>query len=207
MGKPQLLVTVFSDYICPFCYIGNHRLSLLRAKYDFKVYWRFIEIHPETPIEGQSVDSLGYQPDQWRLMMDNLRRMAEEDGLKIGEHLMTANSHRVLLLAEAAKELGSEIFYRLNDRIYSAYFTEGKNLGDEKVLTMIAEETGVPADIVQRAWSDPKYEKILTENLGAAIANQVSGTPTFFFGEKRVTGAVPLKVLQDAAEYIEKQKN
>ena len=124
MGKPQLLVTVFSDYICPFCYIGNHRLSLLRENYDLKVYWRFIEIHPDTPLNGQSVDSLGYEPDQWRLMMDSLRKLAEEDGLEIGEQLTIANSHRALLLAEAVKELGSGIFYRFNDRIYSAYFAE-----------------------------------------------------------------------------------
>ena len=207
MGKPQLQVTVFSDYICPFCYIGNHRLSLLKERYDLRVYWRFIEIHPDTPVEGQSVESLGYLPDQWKLMMNNLGKMAEEDGLNLGEHLMTANSHRVLLLAEAAKELGSEKFYRLNDRIYSAYFSEGKNIGDEEVLKELATEVGVPADLLQRAWTDPKYEKILAENLNAAIAKQVSGTPTFFFGEKRVVGAVPLDVLQQAAESLTKQQN
>ena len=133
-------------------------------------------------------------------MMDNLYQLAEEDGLEIGDRSMTANSHRALLLAEAAKEAGSEAFYRLNDRIYSAFFVEGQNIGDEEVLKTIAKEAGVSAEIVQRAWEDPRYENILTENLRAAISSQVSGTPTFFFGEERVTGAVPLDVLQKAAE-------
>jgi predicted DsbA family dithiol-disulfide isomerase len=139
-------------------------------------------------------------------MMDNLRQMAEEDGLEIGDHRMTANSHRALLLAEAAKEMGSKVFYRLNERIYSAFFGEGRNIGDEAVLREIAIETGVNDDVVQQAWEDPRYENILTENLNAAIASQVTGTPTFFFGEERVTGAVPLQALLQAAERAPDQK-
>ena len=198
--KPQLLVTVFSDYICPFCYVGNSRLNKLRDAYDLKVYWRFIEIHPETPEEGQSVDELGYVPEQWKLMMDNLKKMAEEDGLDIGDHRLTANSHRALLLAEAVKEQGSEVFYELNERLYSAYFGEGQNIGDAEVLRKLAEECGISAETVEQAWTDPKYENTLTDNLRAAVVNQVSGTPTFLFGKKRISGAVSVEVLRQAAE-------
>lgn len=64
--KPQVLVTVFSDYICPFCYLGFLRLERLRDRYDLKVNCCGLEIHPENPPEGQPVAALGYGAAQDR---------------------------------------------------------------------------------------------------------------------------------------------
>ncbi len=197
--KPELLVTVYSDYICPFCYVGNVRLARLRDKYELRVNWRFIEIHPDTPAEGQSVEALGYVPAQWKQMMDGLEKMAEEDGITIGKHHFTTNSHKVLLLAEAAKEAGKEVFYALNDNLYQAYFGEGRNIGDSSVLREIANRSGVSDEIVERAWQDSKYEEVLNKNLLNAVSLNVTGTPTFFFGENRLTGAVSETALREAA--------
>jgi predicted DsbA family dithiol-disulfide isomerase len=198
-NKPELLVTVYSDYICPFCYIGHSRLSRLRNEYELKVNWRFIEIHPDTPAEGQSVDALGYVPEQWKQMMASLGKMAKEDGITIGDHRMTTNSHRALLLAEAAKEEGIEIFYALNEKLYQAYFGDGKNIGDRAVLEEIATESGVSNATLERAWQDGKYEEVLNKNLLNAVSLNVTGTPTFFFGETKLTGAVPETALREAA--------
>lgn len=198
--KPELLVTVYSDYICPFCYIGHVRLARLRNEYDLKINWRFIEIHPETPAKGQSVDELGYEPEQWKLMMDNLKQMASEDGIEIGDHRMTTNSHKALLLAEAAKQQGREIFYDLNENIFKAWFSEGRNIGDHTVLQDIAECSGVSRETVERAWRDEKYEEKLKNNLMNAVSLSVTATPTFFFGKNKLTGAVPEAVLRDAAK-------
>ena len=63
-AKPTLLVTVFSDFICPFCYVGHVRLNRLRDLYDLKVNCCFVEIHPETPPEGRPVNELGYPEAQ-----------------------------------------------------------------------------------------------------------------------------------------------
>ena len=161
--------------------------------------WRFIEIHPDTPVEGQPVDALGYEPVQWQQMMDNLGRMAEEDGITIGDHHFTTNSHKALLLAEAAKEAGKEVFYALNDSLYEAWFGEGRNIGDRSVLQEIATRSGVSKEIVERAWQDSKYEEVLNRNLLNAVSLKVTGTPTFFFGEKQLTGAVSETVLREAA--------
>ena len=79
--KPVLLATVFTDYICPFCYVGDVRLDRLREHFDLKINWCFVEIHPETPVEGMPVSSLGYDDARWQLMMDNLSTMAQEEGI------------------------------------------------------------------------------------------------------------------------------
>ena len=62
---PELKVTVFSDYICPFCYVGHHRLMRLRDSYDLKINWCFIEIHPENSAAGEPVADLDYPSDFW----------------------------------------------------------------------------------------------------------------------------------------------
>ena len=197
--KPELRITVFSDYICPFCYIGDARLERLRAEYDVRVNWCFLEIHPATPEEGMSVSGLGYDEARWRQMMEALARMAEEEGLAFAEHDFTTNSHRALLLAEAAKEEGQKIFYSLHRKLFEAFFCERLNIGDTGVLTRLAHAAGVSASVVERAWVDQHLEARLQQNLAAARELAVRATPTFFLGQQRLDGAVSLDRLQHAA--------
>jgi predicted DsbA family dithiol-disulfide isomerase len=198
--KPVLLSTVFSDYICPFCYIGDLRLGRLREYYDLKINWCLVEIHPETPVGGMPVAELGYGEVQWRQMMANLDRLAEEEGVSLAGHNFTTNSHKALLLAEAAKEAGSEVFYRLHRRLFESFFVDGQNIGDETVLAGLASECKVPREIVQRAWSDGRYAEKLQQYLAAAAQHRVRATPTVFFDEQhRLDGALPFEAFLAAA--------
>jgi predicted DsbA family dithiol-disulfide isomerase len=198
--KPELLATVFSDYICPFCYIGDLRLDRLREHYDLKINWCLLEIHPETSPEGKPVSELGYTPEHWKTMMANLEQLATDEGVRPREHDFTTSSHQALLLAEAAKEADADIFYAIHRRLFTALFEDGLNIGDETVLTGLAIACGVPDDIIKRAWSDPKYEQRLQQNLAAAGRHNVRATPTVFFSEQhRLDGAVPWEQFLETA--------
>lgn len=208
--RPVLYSTVFSDYICPFCYIGDLRLDRLRQYYDLKINWCLIEIHPETPAGGKPVAELGYGRAQWRQMMTNLRRLADEEGVSLAEHDFTTNSRKALLLAEAAKSAGSEVFYALHRRLFEAFFVDGLNIGDELVLTGLAVECGVPADTVRSAWSDARHAGMLQQYLAAAAQYRVRATPTIFFDEQhRLDGALPYDAFLSAAKagYESQQKS
>jgi len=205
--KPQLRLTLFTDYICPFCYIGDLRLQRLREYYDVLVNFRFIEIHPETPEKGTTVDSLNYSEEKWQGMMDGLMEMAEEEGVELAPVRMLANSRRALLLAEAVKKEGREIFYTLNQTLYEEYFVAGRNIGDVEVLKTIAEASDVGDEVVYRAWTDPEVENTLKMNMQMAVKSGVTGTPTFFIGQQRLTGAVPLASLRKAAEIAVSERN
>ena len=89
--------------------------------------------------------------------MDNLDELAREEGLVFCPRQFTTNSRKALLLAEAAKEEGADIFYRLHRRLFESFFTEGRNIGDESVLRDLANEAGVSARTVQRAWTEEHY--------------------------------------------------
>jgi len=199
-GKPELLATVFTDYICPFCYVGDVRLDRLRDDYDLKINWCFLEIHPDTPAAGMATGALGYSGPRWQLMMDNLAVLAAEEGISFRPHTFTTNSHQALLLAEAAKEAGADVFYALHRRLFEAFFTDGQNIGDESVLLRLGHAAGVPDELLSRAWTDDRYEQRLQLYLEAAQALGVRATPTVFFGEQqRIDGALPLSVFQKAA--------
>ncbi len=200
MSKPPLAVTVFSDYICPFCYIGSVRLARLREEYELSVDWVGLEIHPDNPPEGRPVEALAYAPEQWAQMMSALYQMAEEEGVYIKPRSFTTNSHKALLLAEAAKEEGESIFYRLHDRLFQAYLGEGQNIGQLEVLRLIARESGMEAHAAERAWSEPYYEQRLHASQIRAARLGITGTPTYLIGERYlVPGAVPVSVLREAA--------
>ena len=206
-SKPELKISVLSDYICPFCFIGHKRLITLRDDYDLKIHWCFVEIHPETPTEGQSVSLLNYSNEYWDTLMKNLHKLADEEGIKLSEHTMTTNSRKALLLAEACKALGADIFYPLHERLFEAYFVEGQNIGDEQVLINLAAECNIPDNTVKQAWSDPythgpadKVPEPLLPYLQYAGAIQAQSVPTFVFNKEMLTGVVEKKVLKQAAK-------
>ena len=200
LQKPQLRVTLFTDYICPFCYIGDLRLQHLQKDYEVLVNFRFIEIHPDTPEQGITVDTLNYSDEQWQSMMDGLIEMAQEEGIQLAPVRMLANSHRALLLAEAVKQEGREVFYKFNQSLYREYFIDGRNIGDIELLSEIARSSGVSEAVIEKAWNDEKYEKILQMNMSMAVKAGVTATPTFFIGQQQLTGAVSEAKLREAAE-------
>jgi len=200
--KPLLKVTVFSDYICPFCYIGDARLERLREHYDLRVNWCLLEIHPDTPAESQPVSKLGYEDATWQQMMATLREMAELDGLKLRDQDFTTSSRSALLLAEATKRKATELFYKLHQRLFLSLFAEGENIGDREVLRRIAHEVGLSDTLTEDAWVNPDYAHFLRQYQLAAEELDVSATPTFFIGERntRVDGAVPYQELLATAQ-------
>lgn len=197
--KPELRVTVFSDVICPFCYIGAIRLDRLRDEYDLRVNWCFLEIHPETPVAGMPISQLGYDPQRWEMLMQALADQAQEDGLIFAKHDFTTNSHQALLLAEAAKEQGRQVFYALHNGLFETFFRDQKNIGATQVLERVANNAGMSQEVVRQAWAEPRFSERLKQFQRVAQELNVKATPTVFIGEQRLDGVVPLDRLRAAA--------
>ena len=208
-SKPELKITVISDYICPFCFIGHRRLNSLRDEYNLKINWCLVEIHPDTPVEGQPVAMLNYSEDTWNSLITNLKRLAVEENIQLSDYTISANSRKALLLAEQAKLLGAEYFYPLHDRLFEAYFVDGLNIGDEQVLRDIARQYDIPSSVIAEAWSDPHADgpadttpQALLPYLQYAGAIQARSVPTFVIGKEVFTGVVDKKMLFQAAHKL-----
>lgn len=189
---------MYTDYICPFCFIGHVRLERLRTEYDLEVDWRFIEIHPDHPPEGKPVSELGYSRRRWKQMMGKFARMAEEEGIRLPPRTFTTNSRRALKLALAARMHQPEAFELLNSRLYEAFFLEARNIGDPEVLRALAAEHGLDPELPDEAWADPIFDEILQENQQSAISWGAAATPTYVFGEHPYTGVLPLHMMRHA---------
>ena len=188
--------------------MGERRLALLNEEFDVRVKRRFLEIHPETPAGGRPITELGYPPQEWARMMENLERMGKEEGIVFSERTFTTNSHKALLLAEAAKKEGSVVFETLNEGLFRAYFTEGRNIGDPQVLRDVAQAAGVPAGRLEQAWSDADYEERLAGDRKAAGRIGITGIPVFIVNNRWILeGAVPVEMLREAAKTMSAGKS
>lgn len=199
---PELKVTVFSDYICPFCYVGHHRLMRLQDSYDLKINWCFVEIHPESSAEGEPVTSLQYPSDYWIELMANLNRVADEEHIPLAEHTFTTNSKDALMLSEYCKRLGRDTFYKLHESLFSAFFVHNKNIGDRSVLREIANNCNISDSIIDESWEDEATGQRIINNLNSARQYAIKAVPSFVFGERILTGVVSEKAMRDAAEEL-----
>lgn len=202
MNDTPAPITVFSDYICPFCYIGFLRLERLRSELELEVDWRFLEIHPDNPPEGRPLSELGYPPQHWQMLMTNLSRLAAEEGVSLPERTFTTNSRQALKLAQAALEHEPAVFESLNRALYEAYFLRGENIGDMQVLRALARSSGAGEALVERAWNDRHYDAVLDDNQARAVRMGIHGTPAWVFGGRVCSGVIPLEAMRSAVQVL-----
>jgi predicted DsbA family dithiol-disulfide isomerase len=184
-----LKIVMFSDYICPFCYIGFETVRKLKPEFNFELEWRGFQIHPDWPAEGLAADHVRAtgDPDSRRALWERISAMAEAVGFSMRPPAVLTNSRAALAATEFARESGRD--EALEERIYRAYFSEGMNIGDPAVVVKLATEAGLDSSAVADAIKSPKYELRLKNNALAANQRGVNGVPTFFIGEYPLVGA------------------
>jgi predicted DsbA family dithiol-disulfide isomerase len=184
-----LKIVMFSDFVCPFCYIGFEVMRKLKKEFDLEIEWRGFQIHPEWPAEGipiEKVRGLGdmeARQQAWK----RISAMAETEGLPISPPSAFTNSRAALAACEYAREQGKDEDFET--RIFRAYFVEGANIGDPELIVRLSAESGLDPAAVADAIKSPQYEMKLKNNALAANQRQVSGVPTFFIGEFSLVGA------------------
>src|SRR5208337_2776391 len=120
-----LKIVMFSDFVCPFCYIGFEIVRGLRAEFGFKLEWCGFQIHPEWPAEGMAAESF-YQrvgDDFRRAAWERICSLADTIALPIRPPAVLTNSRLALEAAEFAREAGKG--EEFEERVYRAYFQEG----------------------------------------------------------------------------------
>jgi predicted DsbA family dithiol-disulfide isomerase len=131
--------------------------------------------------------------------MQNLEAVAKEEGIAMAEHTFTTNSKDALLLSEAAKEQGREKFYDLHEKLFAAFFVDGRNIGDRNILRELAADSGIDKEAIESAWQDEKYQQRIQSSYNAARQHEIQAVPSFIFGERKLTGVVTEDVMRSAA--------
>ena len=182
-------IEMFSDFICPFCYIGFETVRKLKPEFDLDIKWRGFQIHPDWPAEGMPASEFRREmsPETRRAIWDRIQAMAEATGFAMRPPEILTNSRLALEAAEYAAEIGKGDAFE--ERVYRAYFNEGLNIGQQGVIADLAAEVGIDRDDLNVAIESNRYTMRLKNNAMVAHNRNVDGVPTFFIGEYPLVGA------------------
>lgn len=196
-------VDIFSDTICPWCFIGKRQFEealRMRPQPDLVVRWRTFQLNPQMPLGGMDRNSylaakFGGAANAARIYY-NIYQMGQSVGLDFNfEHIErtpnTLKSHE--LLHFAAQNGGQD---RLVERLFELYFKEGANIGELNVLLGATADVGLDPDAARAALeSGSARENVEAEDQQAREAG-IQGVPTFIFnGRYALSGAQEAKVL------------
>ena len=204
-------IQVFSDVVCPWCYVGRQRLAraaeLLAGKHEIRVTWKPYQLNPWMPPEGMEraeYRKMKFGSSERSSGMDGrLREAGRSEGIelafeKIARTPNTLQAHRLIWLAG---QRGRQI--EVVDALFQAYFTDGKDIGDDAVLAELVTSAGLDADEVQRflASDEGLAEVEEEEQVGRSLG--IDGVPFFLLADKYgVSGAQPAEVLANVIERV-----
>jgi len=190
------VIEVFSDYVCPWCYLGSARVERLKKEHGVQVKYVHFPLHPETPQRGKSLEELfaGRGYDISRMQAQMRARMAAE-GLPYGDRKMTFNSRLAQELASwAVSQSGGEA---IHDALFRAYFVDGKNIGDAEVLIQIVKSVGLDENKAREVIEKRTHKAAVDADWEKSRQYGVTGVPTYVFGDRGVVGAQPYEALEE----------
>ncbi|MCY7420929.1 MAG: DsbA family oxidoreductase [Chitinophagaceae bacterium] len=192
-------VEIWSDIVCPFCYIGKRNfesaLDGFAAKYKVSIEWKSFQLDPEMDNkEGLSVHEYlgrrkGGTTADGKRMNDQMSAIAKEVGLHYDFDKAiinnTLNAHRLL---HFAKQHGLQ--NSLKERIFKAYYTQGKDIADTETLAQLSVEVGLNEEQARTVLQDNLFEAEVINDQHEALEVGVQGVPFYVFnGKYAVSGA------------------
>ncbi len=206
-----IAVDVYSDVICPWCYIGHRRLQTALAALaegtDVRVRFRPYQLDPSAP---ETADPLHKRlarkfGPRAGAMLDHVTQQAAAEGLEMNWDraisVNTLTAHRLLEFARL--EGGEAMQLAMVDRLFELYFTEGGNIGDIEQLAVAAASAGLSPDRVRAHLASGNGIAELTAALAEARRLGVEAVPTFVIdGRYAVQGAQPAHTLVEALRNV-----
>jgi predicted DsbA family dithiol-disulfide isomerase len=198
-----MLIDIVSDTVCPWCYIGKRRLEqamALRPDITFDVHWRPYRLDPTIPPEG--VDRREYLRKKFgdsprtQSMADAIRAEGAREGIafafeKIARSPNTLDSHRLIRWAGSTGRQNAVV-----DRLFAAYFLEGRDIGNRAALVALAAEAGMDGDLVANLLEQDADQSLIEREDTLAHEMGISGVPTFIFENRfMLSGAREPEVL------------
>lgn len=199
-------VEIWSDIMCPFCYIGKRNFEAAMQQFadsaNIEVEWKSFQLDPNIPVQTVPTNVYAYLAkrkgisyDESVKMHERVVAMAKQAGLQYNfDKAVIANSfnaHRLIQLAKT-KQLGAQA----EERLFYAYFTEGKDMGNVAVLKELGKDIGLTEAEVNTALTDSRYADKVNTDISEARRVGASGVPFFVFDRKySVSGAQPPAVL------------
>lgn len=219
MAKMQ--IEIWSDIACPYCYIGMKKLESALVDFPYKenieLVWRSFELSPELPKKAIGKSYYQYLSDTYGVTLDRARAMTHktvQEAAKVGlvldyEKLVVANTFDALRMVKLAARIDKAT--EMEDVLYEAYFTEGKDVSNQAVLLFLGEKVGLSKEEISRMLHSEELVEEVESDISIAEKLNINYVPFYRLNGKHfVEGSIQveeyIRVLSNAyAEWSGKQ--
>lgn len=203
-------VEIWSDVMCPFCYIGKRRFEDALQQFEHRdaieIEWKSFQLNPDLEtdptinINQYLADKKGWTIDHAQQMNDHVTKMAAEAGLTYNlDKAIVANSFKAHRFSHFAKNHGLGI--AAEEALFKAYFTDSKNIDDNDTLIELGEQIGLDAADVKQVLESNAYAADVKHDIETAQHLGIQGVPFFVLNNKyAVSGAQAVPVFEQTLQ-------
>jgi len=206
----KMQIEIWSDVMCPFCYIGKRKFEAARKQFaegdKVEIVWKSFQLQPDMKTDPSKntlqhlAESKGWTMDYTKQTVTHVVNMAKQVGLTYDfDKAVVANSFDAHRLSHYAKQQGKGD--EMEEQLFKAYFTDGKNTADHEVLTLLAIEIGLKETEVKEVLTGTRFADDVRHDIYEASQIGVNGVPFFIFNRKyAISGAQDTKVFSETLE-------
>ncbi len=205
-----MTIDIWSDIMCPFCYIGKRKLETALQQFPHKdkinIVWHSFQLDPTieslpgTDLYSYLAERKGQTRDWSVKVHQQLVETAKQEGLTYNfDKAVIANSfnaHRLIQLAKT-KGLGDAA----EERLFKAYFTEGENVSDTNTLIELGSDIGLDEAAIKHMLESEAFAQEVTDDIEKAKSYGISGVPFFVLNNKYgISGAQPAEIFLNSLQ-------
>ena len=203
-------IEIFSDVVCPWCYIGKRNLEnalqILNEKdeqFESTLNWRSFQLNPQLKNEGilrkDYITNKFGEGANSEIIYERVRLAGEAVGLTMNfdKIIIQPNSSKMHSLIYAAKETNRDI--ELIENFFKAFFIDGMNLTDFEIVSKVASDSGLDSETINGVFHDNLFEKFVQEDIIMSKKYNITGVPFYVIDDSiGISGAQPPEVIVDA---------
>ncbi len=190
----NIILEVFTDYVCPWCYLGDSRIKKIKKEFKIDIKLIHFPLHPETPIEGKSLLEL-FTTNQSDIDKKNekMKELMVNDGLPYNNRTHTYNSRLAQEIGIWAQTKDNDT--SIHDNFFDAYFVKGLNIGLESVILDVVAKSGLDPEEARGVMLNRIFMTAVDEDWDKSRRYGVTGVPTYVYKKQSMVGAQPLENL------------
>ncbi len=190
----DLALEVFTDYVCPWCYLGDARVKKIKNNFDINIKLVHFPLHPETPQEGRTLLELFQSnPDDIKEKNIRMKGLMDQEELPYIDRTHTYNSRLAQEIGAWAETIQKNT--SIHDNFFEAYFVKGLNIGLEEVILDVVSNSGLDINEARSVIKDRAFKKNIDEDWKKSSEYGVTGVPTFVYSGQSLVGAQPYENL------------
>lgn len=203
-------VEIWSDVMCPFCYIGKKRFDTALEKFPHKdeveVEWKSYQLNPHLTTQSDKnineylAEHKGISIEEARSLNEHVTAMAAEVGLTYKmDEAVVANSFMAHRMTHFAKTKGKQS--ELEELLFKSYFTEGKNIDDLDTLLQLGEEIGLDKNELKSILEGNQFAEDVQKDIYEAHQVGLKGVPFFVYNNQYgISGAQPKELFEQTLQ-------